>query len=212
MEINPLRQYSHRMRRSPEPSSMVIFGGSGDLTRRKLIPALFRLSQQRMIPAGFAIIGLARSSMSDNQYRDTLRTWVEKESGSALDPEHWNAFAQGIHYMTADYHNPSIYGGLKEMLINNDEARRTAGNRIYYLATPPSDYAHIIGNLGQNGMGSEFTAGIGWVRIIIEKPFGRDLRSAQELNKVVSSVFREDQVYRIDHYLGKETVQNILVL
>ena len=199
------------MRRSPEPSCMVIFGGSGDLTRRKLIPALFRLSQQRMIPAGFTIVGLARSPMSDEKYRDVLRAWVEQEAGNPTDLEVWNSFAQGIHYLAADYHNPAVYGELKGILAEQDEIRKTSGNRIYYLATAPSDYTDIIRNLGQNGMGREFSDGAGWIRTIIEKPFGRDLNSAHELNAVVSSVFREEQVYRIDHYLGKETVQNLLV-
>lgn len=211
MDTNPLRQGSHRLHRSPEPSSMMIFGGSGDLTRRKLIPALFRLSQQRMIPAGFTIFGLARSPMSDEQYRDLLRSWVEKENGAIPDRSLWNSFAQGIHYVQADYHDGAIYDGLKKRLSENDPLRKTAGNRIYYLATPPSDYEDIIRNLGRYGMAAEHSNGAGWVRIIIEKPFGRDLSSARELNRVVSAVFREDQVYRIDHYLGKETVQNILV-
>jgi glucose-6-phosphate 1-dehydrogenase len=190
---------------------MVILGGSGDLTRRKLIPALYRLSQNRMIPAGFTIIGMSRSPMSDDEYRNMLRTWVDKDSGNPSDPETWNAFAQGIYYLSADYHNPAIYGELKRLLQTRDKIRRAGGNRIYYLATAPSDYANIIRNLGENGMNREFTDGVGWIRAIIEKPFGRDLKSAQELNQVVSSVFHEGQVYRIDHYLGKETVQNILV-
>ncbi len=191
---------------------MVIFGGSGDLTRRKLIPALYRLSQNRLIPAGFTILGLSRSPMSDDQYRAKLRTWIDKDSeGSQSDTESWNDFAQGIQYMAADYHDPAIYQGLKQLLAEKDATRRTGGNRIYYLATAPSDYVDIIRNLGANGMGQEHADGSGWIRIIIEKPFGRDLRSALRLNGEVSSVFGEDQIYRIDHYLGKETVQNILI-
>jgi len=190
---------------------MVIFGGSGDLTRRKLIPALYRLSRRRMIPAGFTIIGLARSPMDDRGYRDMLRTWAHNDPESPSDPETWDTFAQGIHYMPADYQNPSMYGELNKLIAEKAATRRTGGNRIYYLATPPSDYPGIIRNLGANNMGREHTGGTGWARIIIEKPFGRDFQSAQELNRVGSSVFTEDQIYRIDHYLGKETVQNILV-
>ncbi len=200
------------MSRSPEPCSMVIFGGSGDLTRRKLIPALYTLSQNRLIPAGFTIIGLSRSPMSDEQYRAMLRTWIDKDSESSQsDGETWNDFAQGIHYMAADYHSPATYQNLKQLLADKDVARRTGGNRIYYLATAPSDYVDIIRNLGANEMGREHVDGSGWIRIIIEKPFGRDFRSALRLNGEVSSVFSEDQIYRIDHYLGKETVQNILI-
>lgn len=210
MGTNPLR-HGYRMRRSPEPCSMVVFGGSGDLTRRKLIPALYRLSQRRMIPAGFTMIGLARSPMSDDQYRDVLRSWVDKTSGHPSDHETWSTFAQGIHYLAADYRDPASYDGLIKLLADEGEIRQTGGNRIYYLATAPSDYPDIIRILGKNGMALEHSNGTGWIRIIIEKPFGRNLESAQELNQVVRSVFLEDQVYRIDHYLGKETVQNILV-
>jgi glucose-6-phosphate 1-dehydrogenase len=210
-EANPLR-VGRLISRSPEPSSMVIFGGSGDLTRRKLIPALFRLSQTRLIPAGFTIIGLSRTPMEDEKYRSILRSWIEKQPDASLsDEESWNSFARGIYYLPANYHDPGTYENLKKLLNERDVERRTGGNRLYYLATAPSDYAEIIRNLGAHGMGSEHTARLGWVRIIVEKPFGRDLETALELNRVVSSVFREEQVYRIDHYLGKETVQNIMV-
>jgi glucose-6-phosphate 1-dehydrogenase len=191
---------------------MVIFGGSGDLTRRKLIPALYRLSQNRLIPAGFTIVGLARSPMSDEQYRDRLRAWIDKDiEGNPSGQETWRDFAQGIHYLAADYHNPAVYRELKKLLAEKDASRGTGGNRIYYLATAPGDYADIIRILGASAMGGEHAEGSGWMRIIIEKPFGRDLDSARKLNGEVGSVFREEQVYRIDHYLGKETVQNILV-
>lgn len=200
------------MSRSPAPCMMVIFGGSGDLTRRKLVPALYRLSQQRLIPAGFTVIGISRSPMSDDQYRDTLRSWVEKDGGA--DPETWDTFAQGIHYLRGDYHDPSLYGELKRLLADKDALRRTGANRLYYLATAPSDYGDIVRRLGENGLNMQF-AGLpqnaGWARVIVEKPFGRDLASARELNRIISSAFSEEQVYRIDHYLGKETVQNILV-
>jgi glucose-6-phosphate 1-dehydrogenase len=191
---------------------MVIFGGSGDLTRRKLIPALYRLSQNRLLPVGFTIIGLARRPMNDDQYRDMLHTWVVQDAGNASsDAETWRDFAQGIHYLAADYHKPEIYRDLSNLLKDQDEARATGGNRVYYLATAPSDYVDIIRNLGAHAMGGQSAEGSGWIRIVIEKPFGRDLKSAQRLNSEVSSVFQEEQVYRIDHYLGKETVQNILV-
>jgi len=149
--------------------------------------------------------------MDDGHYRELLRAWIDKDPESPSDPETWETFAQGIHYMSADYRNSSMYGELDKLISEKDAIRRTGGNRLYYLAIPPSDYAGIIRNLGANNMGGEHTGGAGWTRVIIEKPFGRDLQSAQDLNGVVSSVFSEDQIYRIDHYLGKETVQNILV-
>jgi glucose-6-phosphate 1-dehydrogenase len=199
------------MSRSPEPSTLIIFGGSGDLTRRKLIPALYRLSHQRMLPAGFTIVGLSRSPMDHAQYRNMLRTWVDKAGDSSLDSRTWDSFARGVFYISCDYRDPSTYHKLASFLAEKEAARRTGGNRLFYLATAPSDYAIIVSNLGAASMDREHENGSGWVRIIIEKPFGRNLESAQALNKEVSSVFREKQVYRIDHYLGKETVQNILV-
>jgi len=197
------------MNRSPEPCAMVIFGGSGDLTRRKLVPALYNLSRKRMIPGGFTILGISRSPMKDEEYRSRLREWVDKaEEAAPSDPETWEPFSQGIYYLPANFHDAAMYARLKEVLAEYDTRRGTGGNRIFYLATAPSDYVDIIRNLGSAGMAREDS---GWVRAIIEKPFGRDLASARALNREVSAVFREDQVYRIDHYLGKETVQNLLV-
>ena len=208
MEENPLR-HGRRMNRSPEPCAMVIFGGSGDLTRRKLVPALYNLSRKRMIPGGFTILGISRSPMKDEEYRSRLREWVDKaEEAAPSDPETWEPFSQGIYYLPANFHDAAMYARLKEVLAAYDTRRGTGGNRIFYLATAPSDYVDIIRNLGSAGMAREDS---GWVRAIIEKPFGRDLASARALNREVSAVFQEDQVYRIDHYLGKETVQNLLV-
>ena len=188
---------------------MVIFGGSGDLTRRKLVPALYNLSRKRMIPGGFTILGISRSPMKDEEYRSRLREWVDKaEEAAPSDPETWEPFSQGIYYLPANFRDAAMYARLKEVLAAYDTRRGTGGNRIFYLATAPSDYVDIIRNLGSAGMAREDS---GWVRAIIEKPFGRDLASARALNREVSAVFQEDQVYRIDHYLGKETVQNLLV-
>ena len=210
-DLNPLR-HGRRMSRSPEPCSMVIFGGSGDLTRRKLVPALYNLSRGRHIPAGFTILGLSRSEMTDEAYRSRLREWADQSEESARpDDATWLPFSQGIHYLSSDFHDPSTYQRLKLELAAYDRDRGTSGNRIYYLATPPSDYVDIIRNLGASCLSSENKEGSGWVRIIVEKPFGRDLDSARALNREVNAVFKEDQVYRIDHYLGKETVQNLLV-
>ncbi len=200
------------MSRSPEPCVMVIFGGSGDLTRRKLVPALYNLSRERSVPAGFAILGLSRSPMSDEQYRDRLREWVDKSSeGPPSDAATWEPFAQAIHYLASDFHDPNTYEKIKSTLARYDKERGTGGNRIFYLSTAPSDYGDIIRNLGAAGLSRSPEGAGGWIRIIIEKPFGRDLDSARALNAEVGAVFGEDQVYRIDHYLGKETVQNLLV-
>jgi glucose-6-phosphate 1-dehydrogenase len=208
---NPLR-HGRRMSRAPEPCVMVIFGGSGDLTRRKLIPALYNLSRQRLVPGGFAVIGLARSPLSDDEYRKRLREWADKSpEQSPSDDETWNAFAQGVSYLSADLRDPVSYVRLKEALDQLDRQRGTGGNRIFYLSTSPTDYVDVIRHLGASGLAGPNGHGPGWVRTIIEKPYGRDLESARELSREVNAVFHEDQVYRIDHYLGKETVQNLLV-
>jgi glucose-6-phosphate 1-dehydrogenase len=209
-DSNPLR-HGRRMNRSPEPCAMVIFGGSGDLTRRKLVPALYSLSRRRMIPGAFAILGLSRSPLSDEEYRARLRDWVDRGGESSPSEQTtWEPFSQGIHYLASDFHDPATYRRISETLAGYDSSRGTSGNRIFYLATAPSDYVDIIRNLGSSGMARE-AEGRGWVRIIIEKPFGHDLETARALNRELSAVFEEDQVYRIDHYLGKETVQNLLV-
>jgi glucose-6-phosphate 1-dehydrogenase len=207
---NPLRHGGH-MSRSPESCAMVIFGGSGDLTARKLVPALYDLSQRRSIPGGFTILALSRSPLSDDQYREKLRQMLE-QSGTPVEAATWEAFARGVHYLSADFQNPEAYGQIKRALDVYDAERGTGGNRIHYLATAPSNYVDIIQNLGAAGLAQEHVGSAGWTRIIIEKPFGRDLDSAHALNRVVADHFQENQVYRIDHYLGKETVQNILVL
>jgi len=209
-DANPLR-HGQRMSRSPAPCVMVIFGGSGDLTRRKLVPALYRLSQRRSLPGGFTILSLSRTDLGEEKYRDGLRRSLV-ESGTTPEASTWETFSQGIHYLSGDYRVPATYERIKRALSEYDLERGTAGNRIFYLAASPSDYAGIIQNLGAADLGWKRAEAAGWTRIVVEKPFGRDLESARALNKVVEGHFHEDQVYRIDHYLGKETVQNLLVL
>ncbi len=210
-DFNPLR-HGRRMSRSAEPCTMVIFGGSGDLTRRKLLPALYSLSRKRLVPGGFTILALSRSPLADADYRNLLREWVDRSAEEERsDPATWKPFAERIHYLSANYNDPAVYDKIKEALAGFDRTRVTAGNRIFYLATSPADYAGIIGNLGRCGLAREYVDGAGFVRLIVEKPFGRDLESARALNRAVNAVFDEDQVYRIDHYLGKETVQNLMV-
>lgn len=187
---------------------MVIFGASGDLTSRKLVPALYNLARERRLPGGFSVVGFARRDWTDEYFRDLLRQAVNANSRSGeVDPELWASFAQGIQYHRGTFDDPTAYERLAERLAAIDAERGTAGNRVFYLATPPEAYPTIIAQLGAHGLAHSH----GWTRIIIEKPFGHDLASAQALNAEVLSVFQEDQVYRIDHYLGKETVQNILI-
>lgn len=198
---------------------MVIAGASGDLCHRKLIPALFSLARARLLPPGFTILGLARTPMSDDAFRDSVTASMKKQGVDVTSPL-WESFAKGLHYHDGDYGADTTWTGLEARLTELDQLRGTGGNRLYYLAVPPTAFPTIIRALGTAGLShDEFdpiagdaTSRSGWVRIVIEKPFGRDLASARLLQRDVQGAFREDQVFRIDHYLGKETVQNIMVL
>jgi len=205
---NPLRA-GLRMQRTPEPCSVVIFGATGDLTHRKLVPALYNLQRERLLPPGFNVVGFARRDWTDDFFRDSLHKDAAQFSRSGVEESLWGSFAASVTYQASSFDDPAGYAALAERLATLDEQRGAGGNRLFYLATPPESYPTIIQQLGAAGLAR--SPGGGWVRIIIEKPFGRDLASARALNAEVHSVFDESQVYRIDHYLGKETVQNILV-
>lgn len=191
-----------------EACTLVIFGATGDLTRRKLLPALFELQCVGGMNTRCEIIGTGRTPLTDEQFRNRVREALSgsEDSVDTADPR-WATFEQRLHYVTGDPTDPKFFSQLGSKL----EARRRAGtnpNRLFYIATPSSLALPIIEGLNAAGLASNDA---GWSRIVIEKPFGRDLRSARELNRVVSDVFAEEAIYRIDHYLGKETVQNILV-
>ena len=208
---NPLRE-GMRLRRTPEPCAMVIFGASGDLTQRKLLPALYYLARERMLPPGFSVIGCARTPSTNEQFRASLRRAVKKylKLPDGDDP-FLDSFSRSVFYITDDFGDAAAYTQLRDLLDKLDREHGAAGNRLFYLATPPSFFPVIIKHLGDAGLARPKDPRQSWTRVIIEKPFGRDLASAQELNRVVTSVFDEEQIYRIDHYLGKETVQNLLV-
>jgi glucose-6-phosphate 1-dehydrogenase len=206
---NPLRE-GVRLERTADPCTVIIFGASGDLTKRKLVPALYRLTQERLLPAEFAIVGFARSPMSHDDFRNRMKDAIATYSeAKQVDDAVWDSFAKGIFYVAGDVNSPDAYRQIRDLLDKIDRERGTAGNRVFYLSTSPTLYAEAIQQLGAAGLAQP--EGKGWTRIIIEKPFGHDLASAKELNIEVAKVFDEDQVYRIDHYLGKETVQNLLV-
>ncbi|GAC1349797.1 MAG: glucose-6-phosphate dehydrogenase [Ktedonobacteraceae bacterium] len=205
---NPLRE-GLRIKQSTEPCVMVIFGATGDLTHRKLLPALYNLALEHPLPAGFSVVGFARRPYSDDEFRQQALESINAFSRQKpVNLQVWDSFASGIRYLQSDFHDPAGYERLNNLLNALDQERGTSGNRIFYLSTPPSQYPEIIQRLGAAGLNKSRK---GWTRIIIEKPFGHDLASARELNRQVTKVFREEQIYRIDHYLGKETVQNILV-
>ena len=194
-----------------DPCAIVIFGASGDLARRKLIPALYDLYAHACLAPRFSVVGFARTPMSDDSFRASAEAAAHKMSEvGPIHEEKWRAFAQGLNYVSGDYHHPDAFERLAKRLDALDRERNLGGNRLYYLATPPDIYPHVIEQLGRAGLARQ-PQDKARVRIIVEKPFGRDLASARQLNQKVLSVFDESQVYRIDHYLGKETVQNLLV-
>ncbi|MGC9400097.1 MAG: glucose-6-phosphate dehydrogenase [Anaerolineae bacterium] len=191
-----------------EPGVIVIFGASGDLTQRKLVPALHSLACEGALPRATQILGIARSDFTDASFREHLFDGVQ--AYARLKPgacSRWKELADRHHYLQGGYDDPETHRRLKQRLSELDAQHGTAGNRLFYLATPPLLYAPIIKTLGQAGLNH---SNEGWTRIVVEKPFGHDLKSAQELNREIHRVFDEAQIYRIDHYLGKETVQNIL--
>lgn len=206
---NPLRA-GMRLERSAEPCVVVIFGASGDLTKRKLVPALYSLAQQKLLPAEFAIVGISRPFMSDEEFRARMKEAVGQYGQErGVDEAAWESFAGSLFYMPGEFDDAEAFVRLRERLEQLDSERGTGGNRLFYLSTAPSFFGLIAGQLG--GAGLAQARGKTWTRIIVEKPFGHDLESARSLNDELARVFKEDQVYRIDHYLGKETVQNLLV-
>ncbi len=209
--INPLR-VGLRRALTPQPSTFVLFGATGDLAGRKLYPALYNLALQHLLPNGFSIVGFSRQDMSDEEFRQRVLDSINEFSRNRpANPAVWNSFKQGIFYVQGDFREERAYGDLARRLDEIDRQRGTLGNRLYYLATPPSFFDDIVAQLGMAGLGHGRSPEHGWSRLIVEKPFGRDLQSARELNQQVHKVFDEEQIYRIDHYLGKETVQNIVV-
>ena len=207
---NPLRE-GLRLERVPDPALFVLFGATGDLAHRKVVPALFQLWRTNLLPHEFTLVAIGRRPYADEAFRAELRASLEQFSRVLpIETAVWDAFAKRITYHRGDFGEQAFYDGLATQLDELDAKQGTRGNRCYYLATQPSAFAQIIGGLGRAGLDHEHHGG-GWRRIVVEKPFGRDLTSAIRLNREVGKVFRESQVYRIDHYLGKETVRNILV-
>jgi glucose-6-phosphate 1-dehydrogenase len=208
---NPLRQ-GLILEKVPDPCVAVIFGATGDLTHRKILPAFYNLHRAGLLPPESAILGFARREFSDDSFRAEARKAVEEHSRSPVEPAIWDEFARRIHYQRGEFGDPDSFADLGQRLETIDDESGTRGNRLFYLATPPSTYVEIVEQLGHAGLHQHrHGRGAHWVRIVIEKPFGFDLDSARALNHDVLRVFDESQVYRIDHYLGKETVRNLLV-
>ena len=201
-----------RLDRVPDPCMVVLFGGTGDLAHRKVVPALYHLWRTNLLPHEFMLLVIGRREQDDETYRTAIRASLEKYSRVLpLDDDAWRTFAERITYQQLDFGDAAGFEGLAARLDEIDAEHGTRGNRLFYLATQPSQFAEIVAQLGRVGLDHELHDA-GWRRVVIEKPFGRDGDSARRLNRDVGRVFRESQVYRIDHYLGKETVRNLLVL
>ncbi len=206
IETAPIVQPA-RSGRVADPCAMIIFGAAGDLTRRKLIPALYNLAKTQVLSREFAIIGVARSVMSDDDFRKKLTEDIKQFATEPVDNDIWEWFVKRLYYVPGDFDDKNVYTKLKEVLARVDQEHTTHGNHFYYLATAANYFGLIVEQLAANGLMEQNQH---WRRVIVEKPFGHDLESAKALNQQLLKVVKEDQIYRIDHYLGKETVQNIM--
>ena len=205
LQENPLLE-GLEVRRAPDPCTLVIFGAPGDLTKRKLFPALYSLAFRRLLPEHFAVIGAARSAETDDEFRERMKEAVQEHSRDDFREDVWELLADGMRYVALDFADEQGEDDLARTLTELDKERGTRGNRVYYLATPPAVFPTVVQAVGKRRSAQ------GWTRLIIEKPFGHDLASARELQQVIEQYFDEKEVFRIDHYLGKETVQNMLAL
>jgi glucose-6-phosphate 1-dehydrogenase len=202
---NPLAE-GLLLRRTPDPCALVIFGASGDLTHKKLMPALYALAMRRLLPPRFAIVGVARSEEDDDGFREDMKQAVQQHGRDEFRQDIWDELAANMHYIATDFADEGGEKKLAELLERLDNEQELGGNRVYYLAVPPPAFPMIVDALGKRRSAK------GWTRLIVEKPFGHDLASAKELNALLLEHFTENEIFRIDHYLGKETVQNMLVL
>src|SRR6266480_646925 len=208
-EPNPLRE-GLSARAVPQPCTIVIFGATGDLTHRKLVPALYNLAADGDLPPAVEIVGFARRPKTDDEFRRDLEEATRNFSRQSVRDEIWKNFAQSIFYHQSEFEDESGYKALAKRLDEIDKNHGTRGNRLFYFAASPDQFEPILKHLKAAGLNQ--TCKGSWARVIVEKPFGTDLASARELNRIVHNSFAEEQTYRIDHFLGKETAQNILVL
>jgi glucose-6-phosphate 1-dehydrogenase len=202
---NPL-EAGLMLRRTPDPCALVVFGASGDLTHKKLMPALYALMLRRLLPPRFVIVGVARTEGDDDAFRSDMKDAVQKHARDEFRQDVWDELAQRMHYVATDFADEGGESKLQDLLTKLDKEQELGGNRVYYLAVPPPAFPTIVDTLGKHRTAT------GWTRLIVEKPFGHDLESARELNRMLYEHFEENEIFRIDHYLGKETVQNMNAL
>ena len=210
-EFNPLRvPYDKRLNRIAGPSSLIIFGVTGDLSRKKLMPAVYDLANRGLLPPGFSLVGFARRDWEDQDFEKVVYDAVKQYSRTPFQDDVWQQLAQGVRFVSGEFDDEAAFERLKETVDKLDVERGTMGNHAFYLSIPPKAFPLVTEQLSRSGLAKQEPGH--WRRVVIEKPFGSDLKTARELNNVVESVFPPDSVFRIDHYLGKETVQNILAL
>jgi glucose-6-phosphate 1-dehydrogenase len=210
-QFNPLRLPSdRRLNRIAGPSALIIFGVTGDLARKKLMPAVYDLANRGLLPPGFALVGFARRDWVDQDFAQVVHDAVAQYARTPFDEDVWKQLAEGIRFVQGEFDDDKAFADLKQTLSELDKTRGTMGNHAFYLSIPPKSFPQVTEQLRRSGLADQ--VGDEWRRVVIEKPFGSDLKTARELNAVVESVFPPDSVFRIDHYLGKETVQNILAL
>jgi glucose-6-phosphate 1-dehydrogenase len=211
--VNPLRE-GISLDQAGEPCAMIILGAHGDLTKRKLLPALYALCQQGLLPPGFCIVGMSRTKMTDEEFRQSMGESIQKYATDLVfDKQLWDKFAGSMYYLSSNFGKEEGFAPLAKLLKDLEQKHGTRGNNLFYMATPPSLYEDIVDRLAESGLAQKRPGERApWPRIIVEKPFGRDLDSAAKLDEHIHNVFQESQVFRIDHYLGKETVQNIMIL
>jgi glucose-6-phosphate 1-dehydrogenase len=208
---NPLRDpRDRRIPRLAQPCVLVLFGVTGDLARKKLLPATYDLANRGLLPPGFSLVGFGRREWSDEAFAHEVHGAVRKHARTPFRDEVWNQMSDGLRFVGGEFSDPAAFDHLAQVVTKLDAERGTGGNRAYYLSVPPGQFPEVVRQLERSGLAGR--SGPGWRRVVIEKPFGHDLASARELNDLLGSVFPTGSVFRIDHYLGKETVQNLLAL
>ncbi|GAB2741862.1 glucose-6-phosphate dehydrogenase [Nocardioides pakistanensis] len=209
--MNPLRQpQDRRLPKIAGPCSLVIFGVTGDLARKKLMPAVYDLANRGLLPPGFALVGFARRDWADQDFAQIVHDSVRAHSRTEFREEVWQQLAEGFRFVPGDFNDDDAFARLRSTIEELDKVRGTGGNHAFYLSIPPRFFADVVGQLKEHGLANPEERS--WRRVVVEKPFGSDLKTARELNDVISEVFPPESVFRIDHYLGKETVQNILAM
>jgi len=210
--VNPLREREdQRLPRVAGPCALILFGVTGDLSRKKVMPAIYDLANRGLLPPGFALVGFARRDWADQDFAQEVHDAVKEHARTPFREETWKQLAAGIRFVDGDLTDPTAYQRISDVVSELDRTMGTQGNHAFYLSIPPGLFPAVLENLESSGLANSPTPH-SWRRVVIEKPFGHNLESAQELNKLVDSVFPPGSVFRIDHYLGKETVQNILAV